>query len=63
MRMNASQPTRRRLADVLHAQVELSDEVKAARKRRWIEENWEAIQSHNEWVAKNGLPLAKYRQF
>ena len=31
--------------------------------RKWQEENAEAIKSINEWVEKNGLPLAKYRQF
>lgn len=29
--------------------------------RKWQEENAEAIASINEWVEKNGLPLAKYR--
>lgn len=31
--------------------------------KKWLDENAEAIQSMNEWVEKNGLPLAKYRQF
>lgn len=31
--------------------------------RRWQEENAEAIASINEWVEKNGLPLAKYRMW
>lgn len=31
--------------------------------RKWLEENAEAIKSLNEWVEKNGLPLAKYRPF
>ncbi len=31
--------------------------------RRWQEENAEAIKQWNEWVEKNGLPLARYRQF
>ena len=31
--------------------------------RKWLEENAEAIKSMNEWVEKNGLPLAKHRQF
>lgn len=31
--------------------------------RKWLEENAEAIKSMNEWVEKNGLPLAKYRKF
>ena len=31
--------------------------------RKWLEENAEALRSMNEWVEKNGLPLAKYRKF
>jgi len=31
--------------------------------QKWLEENAEAIKSLNEWVEKNGLPLAKYRPF
>jgi hypothetical protein len=31
--------------------------------RKWQEENAEAIKAWREWVEKNGLPLAKYRQF
>jgi len=36
-----------------------------ARKQaeRWLEENREAIESSNAYVEKNGLPLARYRQF
>lgn len=30
---------------------------------RWIRENWEAIQSSNEFVARYGLILEKYRLF
>jgi antitoxin CcdA len=41
----------------------LNTEVKQARERQWVEENREAIQGWNEWVAKNGIPLAKYRRF
>jgi antitoxin CcdA len=40
--------------------------VKAVSKKReelWIRENWEAIQSSNEYVQQHGLPLAKYRMF
>lgn len=29
--------------------------------RKWMEENAEAMQAWNDWVEKNGLPLAKYR--
>ena len=31
--------------------------------RRWLEENREALEYFNEWVAEHGLPLAKYRMF
>jgi antitoxin CcdA len=41
----------------------LADEVAAARSARWLGENKEAIESWNDYVGKNGLPLAKYRQF
>lgn len=38
-------------------------EISKARAARWRRENAEAIASSNEWVEKNGLPLAKYRVF
>lgn len=41
----------------------LAREIKATRESRWLEENAEAIQSWNDYVAEHGLPLAKYRQF
>ncbi len=41
----------------------LAAEVKKAREDKWIEQNWEAIQFWNDYVEKNGLPLAKYRMF
>lgn len=37
--------------------------IKAERERRWLEENAEAIRAENDYIEKNGLPLAKYRQF
>lgn len=41
----------------------LAAETREARKLKWVEENWEAIQSSNAYVEQHGLPLAKYRQF
>jgi antitoxin CcdA len=41
----------------------LDAEVREARKKKWQEENREAIKSSNEYFAKHGLPLAKYRVF
>ncbi|MDM7982285.1 MAG: type II toxin-antitoxin system CcdA family antitoxin [Rhizobium sp.] len=35
--------------------------IKAEKERRWKIENAEAIQASNDYVAKHGLPLAKYR--
>ena len=37
--------------------------IKAEKERRWKIENADAIKADNEYVAKHGLPLAKYRQF
>ncbi len=39
----------------------LTAEIKRERERRWTEENRDWIDGYNRWVAKNGLPLAKYR--
>jgi antitoxin CcdA len=41
----------------------LAAELKAAREARWIEENREAIESSNRWVAEHGMPLSEYRNF
>jgi antitoxin CcdA len=41
----------------------LSKAIKTAREEQWLAENAEAIASSNEWVERNGLPLARYRQF
>ena len=41
----------------------LREAVRARKAARWLEENGAALQSSNEWVEKNGLPLAQYRQF
>ena len=41
----------------------LAAALKEERKRRWQEENREAIEASNAYVAKFGLPLARYRQF
>ncbi|MEL6792401.1 MAG: type II toxin-antitoxin system CcdA family antitoxin [Pseudomonadota bacterium] len=37
--------------------------VRTAKAEQWKRENAEAIKASNEWVEKNGLPLAKYRMF
>lgn len=50
--------------DLSHAcEAGLTAEIKTAGQQQWIEENRDAIRDWNEWVARNGLPLEKYRQF
>ena len=59
------------LADAKELQINVSRAAEAgldraiAEKRAeiWLKENLEALQSSNEYVERNGLPLAKYRQF
>lgn len=41
----------------------LAAAVKKAREDKWIEDNRESFQFWNDWVEKNGLPLAEYRMF
>ncbi|MBD1399414.1 type II toxin-antitoxin system CcdA family antitoxin [Pelovirga terrestris] len=33
------------------------------RSALWLEENCQAIESSNQYVERQGLPLAKYREF
>ncbi|MFD2649039.1 type II toxin-antitoxin system CcdA family antitoxin [Devosia albogilva] len=45
------------------AEAGIAEAVRQEKSRRWQEENAEAIRSSNEWVERNGLPLAKHRPF
>ncbi|OLP52731.1 post-segregation antitoxin CcdA [Rhizobium rhizosphaerae] len=50
--------------DVPRAAAEgVAQAVKAEKERLWRIENAEAIAACNDYVAKHGLPLARYRQF
>ena len=59
------------LADAKELQINVSRAAEAGLARAiaerraeiWLQENGEALQSSNDYVARNGLPLAKYRQF
>jgi antitoxin CcdA len=44
-------------------EVGLQKAVSQTKNERWLEENQKALQQWNEWVEKNGLPLARFRQF
>ena len=37
--------------------------VKEAREAQWLAENREALECSNAFVARHGLPLARYRGF
>jgi antitoxin CcdA len=41
----------------------LADEVQRRYWERWNENNKQAIDAYNTRIAKEGLPLAKYRSF
>ena len=41
----------------------LAEEVKRRYWEKWNEENKEAIEAYNARIAKEGLPLARYRSF
>lgn len=41
----------------------IAEAVRDEKARRWKEDNREAIEATNRYVAKHGLPLVRYRQF
>ena len=41
----------------------LAAEVAAARERRWLEENTEAMDEWNAYIEQHGLPLGMFRSF
>lgn len=45
------------------AETGLRAAVKAAKEEQWLTDNRDALESSNTYVAKRGLPLARFRQF
>lgn len=45
------------------AEAGIAEAVAAEKARLWKLENREAIESLNEYVEKNGIPLAEFQQF
>ncbi len=45
------------------AEAGIAAAVKKARQEAWLEENREALKAVDDYVAKHGLPLEKYRMF
>ncbi len=41
----------------------LADQIAELRRKRWLEENREALASSNAYVEAHGLPLARYRPY
>lgn len=41
----------------------LARQIEQERGRKWLEENREAIAASNSYVERNGVPLARFRQF
>jgi antitoxin CcdA len=41
----------------------LAEQIAETRAERWQRENADAIASFNDYVERNGLPLARYRMF
>ena len=41
----------------------LADEVRGEKARRWQHENAAGFHAWNDYVDRNGIPLAKYRKF
>lgn len=45
------------------AEVGIARAVAAEKARRWSEENADVVRGTNEYIARHGLPLQKYRTF
>lgn len=45
------------------AEAGIAAAVKEARRKAWLEENRAALKAVDDYVAKHGLPLEKYRTF
>ena len=41
----------------------LADEVRCEKARRWQQDNAAGFQAWNDYVERNGVPLARYRKF
>ncbi|MGI4802298.1 MAG: type II toxin-antitoxin system CcdA family antitoxin [Janthinobacterium lividum] len=44
-------------------EVGLSAAVTGERRRRWLQDNHDALDEYNGYIERNGLPLEAYRQF
>lgn len=45
------------------AEAGIDEAVRRQKRAQWLQDNAEALQSSNEFLDKNGLPLAQHRHF
>lgn len=45
------------------AEAGIAEAVKRQKRKKWLEDNANALASSNTYVEANGLPLARHRQF
>ena len=45
------------------AEAGIAEAVRRSKQQRWLQANQAALDSSNEYVALNGLPLYRHRQF
>ena len=45
------------------AEMGVDQAVRSAQKKQWLAENQDALNSSNNFVETQGVPLSKYRQF
>lgn len=45
------------------AEAGIAEAVRRQKREQWLQDNAEALQSSNEFLEKNGLPLAQHRHF
>jgi antitoxin CcdA len=64
LRANVLAEAQRRDIDLSEAsEAGLQERVSAARRERWLEQNRDAIEDYNARIERDGLTLARYRQF
>ena len=45
------------------AEAGIAEAVRRQKREQWLQDNAEALQSSNDFLDKNGLPLAQHRHF
>jgi antitoxin CcdA len=56
-------PAETKRLDINISETGMREHADATRRERWLEQNREAIEDYNARIERNGLTLARYRQF